>query len=101
MIERGQASDPKLANILKRLELGNITVSRGIHQETEFVMKKGLIYRQFTLRGKTTSQLAVRSSLTNKDMALAHESLMAGHLGIRKTIDQVVADFFSPGVCVM
>ena len=101
MIERGQASDSKLSNILKRLELGNITLSRGIHQETEFVMKKGLIYRQFTLRGKTTSQLVVRSSLTNKVMALAHESLMAGHLGIRKTIDQVVADFFSPGVCVM
>ena len=32
-------------------------------------------------------------------MTLAHESLMAGHLGIRKTIDWVVAEFFWPGVC--
>ena len=32
-------------------------------------------------------------------MTLAHESLMAGHLGIRKTIDRVVAEFFWPGVC--
>ena len=62
-------------------------------------MKKGLIYWQFTLCGKTTSQLVVPSSLTNKVMTLAHESLMAGHLGIRKTIDQVVAEFFWPGVC--
>ena len=57
-------------------------------------MKKGLIYRQFTLPGKTTSQLVVPSSLTNKVMTLAHELLMAGHLGIRKTIDRVVAKFF-------
>ena len=32
-------------------------------------------------------------------MTLAHESLMAGHLGIRKTIDQEVAEFFWRGVC--
>ena len=58
-----------------------------------------VIYRQFTLRGKTTSQLVVPSSLTDRVMTLAHESLMAGHLGIRKTIDRVVAEFFWPGVC--
>ena len=77
-----------------------MTVSRGIHRgETKFIMKKGLSYRQFTLRGKTTSQLVVPSSLTDRVMTLAHESLMAGHLGIRKTIDRVVAEFFWPGFC--
>ena len=96
-----QASDPKLSNIRKRVELGNVIVSRGIHGgETKFIMNKALIYRQFTLRGKTTSQLVVPSSLTDKVMTLAHESLMAGHLGIGKTIDRVVAEFFWPGVCV-
>ena len=99
-IELDQASDPKLLNIRKRVELGNVTVSRGIHRgETKFIMKKGLIYRQFTLRGKTTSQLVVPSSLTDMVMTLAHESLMAGHIGIQKTIDRVVAEFFWPGVC--
>ena len=59
------------------------TVSPGIHRgETKFIMKKGLIYRQFTLHGKTTSQLVVPSSLTDRFMTLAHELLMAGHLGI-------------------
>ena len=79
-IELDQASDPKLSNIRKRVELGNVTVSRGIHRgETKFIKKKGLIYRQFTLRGKTTSQLVVPSSLTDRVMTLAHESLMAGN----------------------
>ena len=74
-------------------------MSRGIHRgETKFIMKKGLIYRQFTLHGKTTLQLVVPSSLTDKVMTLAHESLMAGHLGIRKTTDQVVVEFFWPGI---
>ena len=82
-IKSDQASDPKLSNIGKRVELGNITVSQGIHRgETKFIIKKGLIYRQFTLRGKTTLQLVLPSSLTDRVMNLAHESLMAGHLGI-------------------
>ena len=99
-IELDQASDPKLLNIWKRVELGNVTMSRGIQRgETKFIMKKGLIYRQFTLRGKTTSQLVVPSSLTDRVLTLAHESLMAGHLGIRKMMDRVVAEFFWPGVC--
>ena len=57
-------------------------------------MKKGLINRQFTLHGKTTLQLVVPSSLTDKVITLAHESLMAGHLGIGKMIDRIVADLF-------
>ena len=48
---------------------------------------------------KTTSQLVVPSSLTDKVMTLAHKSCMAGHLGIQKTIDRVVVEFFWPGVC--
>ena len=62
-IESDQASDQKLSNIRKRVELGNVTVILGIHQgETKFIMKKGLIFRQFTLRGKTTFQLVVPSN---------------------------------------
>ena len=46
------------------------------------MMKRGLIYQQFTLLGKNTLQLVVPSSLTGKVMYLAHKALMAGHLGI-------------------
>ena len=74
VIEADQASDPKLSNIQKRVELDNPTVSwRKLSGERKFVMKRGLIYQQFTLRGKTTSQLVAPSSLTDKVMTLAHE----------------------------
>ena len=32
-------------------------------------------------------------------MRLAHETLMSGHLGTKKTLDRVVAEFFWPGIC--
>ena len=32
-------------------------------------------------------------------MRLAHETLMSGHLGTKKTFDRVVAEFFWPGIC--
>ena len=74
MIESDQASDPKLSNIQKQVELGNVTVSRGIHRgESKFIKEKGLIYRQFTLHCKSTTQLVVPSCLTDKVTTLAHE----------------------------
>ena len=32
-------------------------------------------------------------------MRLAHETLMSGHLGTKKTLDRVAAEFFWPGIC--
>lgn len=31
-------------------------------------------------------------------LKLAHDSLMGGHLGIRKTMDRVLSEFYWPGV---
>ena len=95
-----QGSDPKLANIRKRVESGSVTVSPGLHRgETKFIRKNGLIYRQFSHQGKVSLQLVVPSCFTEKVLKLAHESLMAGHLGIKKTMDRVLAEFYWPGIC--
>ena len=34
-----------------------------------------------------------------KVLRLAHETLLTEHLGIKKTLDRVVSEFFCPGVC--
>jgi hypothetical protein len=31
-------------------------------------------------------------------MKLAHETLMAGHLGVKKTTDRVTSEFYWPGI---
>ena len=57
------------------------------------------MYREFTKGNKVTLQLVVPEGFREKVMRLAHETLMPGHLGTKKTLDRVVAEFFWPGIC--
>ena len=57
------------------------------------------MYREFTKGNKVTLQLVVPEGFCEKVMRLAHETLMSGHLGMKKTLDRVVAEFFWPGIC--
>ena len=102
-LKQAQATDPNLDSIRGSVESGNITVSRGLNRgETKFVRKKGLLYRQFTKGNKVTLQLVVPEGFREKVLRLAHETLLAEHLGIKKTLDRVVSQFvcfFWPGVC--
>ena len=43
-------------------------------------------------------QVVVPSSYRNEILSLAHESPMAGHLGVRKTLDRILHHFFWPGL---
>ena len=99
-LKQAQATDPHLDSIRGRVESGSITVSRGLNRgETKFVRKKGLLYRQFTKGNKVTLQLVVPVGFREKVLRLAHETLLTEHLGIKKTLDRVVSEFFWPGVC--
>ena len=99
-LKLAQATDPKLDSIRRRVDSGNITVSRGLNRgETRFVRKKGLLYRQFTKGNKVTLQLVVPVGFREKVLRLAHETLLTEHLGIKKTLDRVVSEFVWPGVC--
>ena len=99
-LKQAQATDPNLDSIRGRVESGSITVSRGLNRgETRFVRKKGLLYRQFTKGNKVTLQLVVPVGFREKVLRLAHETLLTEHLGIKKTLDRVVSEFFWPGVC--
>ena len=99
-LKLAQATDPHLDSIRRRVDSGNITVSRGLNRgETKFVRKKGLLYRQFTKGNKVTLQLVIPVGFREKVLRLAHETLLTEHLGIKKTLDRVVSEFFWPGVC--
>ena len=99
-LKQAQATDPNLDSIRGRVESGSITVSRGLNRgETKFVRKKGLLYRQFTKGNKVTLQLVVPVGFREKVLRLAHETMLTEHLGIKKTLDRVVSEFFWPGVC--
>ena len=94
-MKQAQATDPNLDSIRGRVESGNITVNRGLNRgETKFVWKKSLLYRQFTKGNKVLLQLVVPKGFREKVPRLAHETLLAEHLGIKKTWDRVVSEFF-------
>ena len=97
-MKQAQDTDPKLDSIRRRVDSGNITVSRGLN--TNFVLKKDFTYRQFTKGNKVTLQLVIPERFREKVLRLAHETLMSGHLGIKRTLDRVVSEYFWPGVCV-
>ena len=103
-LRQAQVVDPKLNGIRQRVESGNVTISRGLNRgETKFIRKKDLLYRQFTKGNKVTLQLIIpegfREKVLRLVLRLAHETLMSGHLGIKKTMDRVLTEFFWPGIC--
>ena len=43
-------------------------------------------------------QLIVPKQYRRDVMRIAHESIMAGHLATRRTVDRVTAEFYWPGI---
>lgn len=70
--------------------------------KVHFIKKKGMNHRTFRSsnveNGKKLTQLIVPKKFRTKVLALAHEAPMSGHLGISRTIDRVLAEFYWPGV---
>ena len=56
------------------------------------------MYREFTKGNKATLQLVVPEGFREKVLRLARETMMSGHLGTKKTLDRVEAEFFWPGI---
>ena len=59
------------------------------------------MYRQFTKGNMLTLQLVIPESYREKVLRLARETLMSGHLGIKKTMDRVLTEFFGLGFVVI
>ena len=74
----------------------------GKENESRYFVSNGLLFRSFTSpsleNGRTFTQLVLPKKLHPKVLKLAHDSTMSGHLGIKKTTDRVLANFYWPGV---
>ena len=74
-LKHAHSNDPKLDIIRRRVESGDVTVSRGLHRgETKFIRKKDLMYRQFTLGNKVTEQLVIPKGFHERVLRLAHDT---------------------------
>jgi hypothetical protein len=69
------------------------------NREAEFIVKDGILYRRFKNRlGYTILQLVLPRKFREKVMLLAHENILAGHMGVKKTYEKISAHFFWPGI---
>ncbi|XP_065939198.1 uncharacterized protein [Magallana gigas] len=64
--------------------------------------RKQMLFREFcspkVSSGKLFRQLIVPRKYRTIVMKIAHETLMGGHLGSKKTTDRIVSEFYWPGI---
>jgi hypothetical protein len=62
----------------------------------KFEVRNGLLYRIFTPRNTVNciKQLMVPERMRQKVISVAHDGLLSGHCGIRRTKDRVVSNFY-------
>ena len=94
---RQQEADESLQKLRNRQ--GKTTKHKG---SVYFEEKAKVLYRVFQHpsfnNGKPVRQVLVPASLRRQVMEVAHDSIMGGHLGIKKTLDRILAVFFWPGI---
>ena len=71
-------------------------------QEVSFEVKDSVLYRSYkhpyVNRGKPIRQVMVPTPLRRQLMEVAHESIMGGHMGVKKTTDKIQKAFYWPGI---
>lgn len=74
----------------------------GDYIETWFSVDRGLLYRHYhstkVSDTKHYKQLVVPEPLRMKVMKIAHDSILGGHLGTKKTLDRILSNFYWPGI---
>ncbi|XP_070209718.1 uncharacterized protein [Littorina saxatilis] len=71
----------------------------GKHGRSKFLRDKKLLYREFSNQEGTFKQVVVPREFREGVMATAHDSILGGHLGTKKTTDRVWRHFYWPGIC--
>ena len=78
------------------------TLRSGKENEYYFKYDKGVLTRYFKspriAHGDVVKQVVVPFSLREKVMKLAHESIMAGHLALGKTMGRILSSFYWPNI---
>ena len=86
---------------LKKVRDQDIDVKRTRRKNSSYyTVKDNILYRIYQQENSdnTTEQVVVPKELRTQVMGLAHESMMGGYLGVKKTMDKIQASFYWPGI---
>jgi hypothetical protein len=102
MLIEKQQEDLSLAKIRQLVKTGGEKVSPNGSRH-RYVKVKGVIYREFSSPqvefGNTFKQVVVPTEYRKHVLKLAHESILGGHQGAKKTCDKVISNCTWPGIC--
>ncbi|KAM7284397.1 uncharacterized protein ISCGN_001491 [Ixodes scapularis] len=80
-------------------QIGQILTCRDSEGNIEFHREGRLLYRSYTEKtGHVVRQLVVPRCHREAVLKTAHDGIMAGHLGVQKTKDRILEEFFWPGI---
>lgn len=91
-----QENDSTLAQLFSSID--SASNKSGIKNGAIFQIENKLLYRKTTDQKTERKQLVLPQSLRVKALKLAHDCIMSGHQGIKKTYDRVFAHFYWPGI---
>ncbi|XP_064485934.1 uncharacterized protein LOC135398463 [Ornithodoros turicata] len=83
-----QRSDPSLTEFWRRAK----SRTHGL------LVVDGTLYHEDKIQGRTVRQLVLPEGRREEVLRLAHDSPWGGHLGLRKTLARIKANFYWPGI---
>ena len=99
-IIEGQLHDESLEKCKLKAESGEI-LSTKTGAKSWYVKENELLYRVYQKNGKDAivfKQMIVPKSKRRDVLDLAHASILSGHLGVRKTREKILCNFWWPGL---
>ena len=100
-LKKEQAEDSSLKKSWEYSTQEKTTGTNDDDRIVRFDVERGLLYRKFRSPhhnfGDEVKQLVIPSRLRTRVMEVAHCSILGGHLGIHKTQERILSQFFWPG----
>ncbi|XP_053381689.1 uncharacterized protein LOC128549191 [Mercenaria mercenaria] len=101
LLKKAQSEDKSLNRLWRYAEEKKIKATKG-GNKYRYEISKDVLYRIFeSVKGDKkveTKQIVVPKIYQKRVMSLAHESIVGGHLSVRKTIDIIQSSFHWPGI---
>ncbi|KAJ8035594.1 hypothetical protein HOLleu_19322 [Holothuria leucospilota] len=93
-----QQNDPSLSKM--RTKIGMVSDHK--NGRATYMLQDGILYREFRKVNSegddAIRQVVVPKKFRNAVMSVAHESILAGHLGTQRTVNRILPNFFWPGM---
>ena len=96
-LKEEQQHDSSLKKLMELAKADGPVKTRGRGQ-CRYELHKEILYRLYEDDNKELRQIVVPLKYRQQVMTLAHESIVGGHLGAKKTGDRIASSFYWPGV---